>query len=88
VIVLLAAVWVLIVDIRPLHSEREHLLPGVLLAFITMPASLTTAPLYEYFPKIFGNGFVQVAWLTVCGLVQAILVFMTGRILGRENRAA
>jgi hypothetical protein len=88
VVVLLAAMWALVVDVRLLHSEREHLLPAVLLAFIAMPASLTIGPLYEYWPMIFGNEFVQVAWATVCGLAQAVAVFMTGRLWARGSRAA
>lgn len=63
-IVLLAAVWALVVDVRLLHSEREHLLPDVLFAFMAMRASLTIGPLCDIWPSVFANEFVQVGWTT------------------------
>ena len=86
--VFLAAVWALLVDIRLLNSEREHLLPNVLLALISMPLSQTTGPLYERWPSFFGNEFAQVVWVTVCGLCQALALYAFGRFVARGRHEA
>jgi hypothetical protein len=88
-VVLFAAVWAVFVDIRMLHSEREHLLPDVVLALITMPLSETTlSPLYRSWPGVFGNELVQVGWSAACGLFQAAVLFLVDLILTRTWHGA
>lgn len=54
------AIWAWYIDVRLLHSEREHLLPDILLAIAGMPSSLTADWVYEAWPKSFVGG-VQTA---------------------------
>ena len=88
VVVLLAATWAVIVDVRLLYSQREHLLPDVVLALINFPTSLTVGPLYMCWPEVFGNEFVQVAWAAACGLAQAALLFKIGGSRTKGSNAA
>jgi len=85
-IVLLATAWALIVDVRLRHSGYEHLLPDVLLTFITGPLSLSILPVYERWPTVFGNEFVQVTWMSACGLAQAALLLWIGHVLTSARR--
>nr|AAL24533.1 orf102EGC133 [uncultured bacterium] len=75
VVVGLAAIWAWYVDVTLLHAMREHMLPGLLLAFLSLPTSYTLGPLYEHFPTFFSAPFVQLTWLTVCGAFQAVVLY-------------
>ena len=88
VIVLLAAFWALVVDVTLLNSGREHLLPDIILASITMPLSLAIGSLYAAWPEVFGSEFVQVASATTCGLVQAWALYTVGAFFARSKHAA
>jgi len=65
-----AAGWAWWVSISIAGSPREHLLPGMLLAIISAPMSFIDLPFIES-----ANLFMQLAWLTICGAVQAFLFF-------------
>jgi hypothetical protein len=80
IIVLLAAGWAFYTDVALLHSQREHLAPDLLLAVVTLPSSLSVGYLYEAWPEFFSGPLVQVAWLTLCGLGQAWILFALTRI--------
>jgi len=71
----LAAAWAWYVEVTLLHHVREHMLPSLLLAFVSLPASFTTGPIYEQFPTVFASPFVQLTWLTSCGTLQAIVLY-------------
>ena len=76
----LAAAWAFYVEVTSLHHVREHVLPSLLLAFVSLPTSFTTRPLYEQFPTAFASPFVQLTWLTCCGAFQAaVLYFLSVR---------
>jgi len=84
--VLLAASWALYVDATLLHSQREHLLPDILLAMVTLPSSYFLGFLFENWPEFFSLPFAQVGYMTLCGLVQAWLLFvLPHRLLGSTN---
>ena len=75
IVVLFAASWALYVDSTLLHSEREHLLPDVLLFVVTLPSSLFVIPLYSAWPSLFSRPFAEVGWAIFCGLAPAALLF-------------
>jgi hypothetical protein len=84
----LAAAWAFYVEVTLLHHVREHMLPSLLLAFVSLPTSLTVRPLYEQFPTAFASPFVQLTWLTSCGAFQAaVLYYFSGR-RAKTQRAA
>ena len=69
-VVLLAAAWAWYLDIKLLHSEREHLLPDILLWVVALPTSATLLLVGDLLMK----PFAQLAWLTLCGALQAGLL--------------
>jgi hypothetical protein len=75
VIVLLAALYALTTEIYLRHQHGEHLLPSFVLAFVTLPLSLTGEPLYSVAPSLFDAPSVQIAFLTLCGAVQASILW-------------
>ena len=77
-IVLLAAAWAVAIDATLLHSQREHLLPDILLAFVTLPSSLSISSVYSAWPAFFSLPFTQVAWATLCGVFQSAVLFVLG----------
>jgi hypothetical protein len=74
-IVLLAALYAWIKEIHLGHQEVEHLLPEVILYFVTLPLSLTLDPIHSAAPAFFDGPFVQIGFLTLCGAVQASLLW-------------
>jgi predicted permease len=87
-IVAVAFAWAVVVDMRLADSAQEHLLPGAVLMLITMPTSLVMGPLYEHWPSVFGNGFVQLGGALLCGLLQAGVVLGVGNALRPRGHAA
>jgi hypothetical protein len=75
-VVLVAACWAIYIDLTLRHSEREHLLPDLVLFAVTLPSSLSISPLYEAWPSMFSLPFAQVGWAILCGLAQAFLLFV------------
>jgi hypothetical protein len=73
--VLLAALFVLITEIALRHQQVEHLLPWFVLAFVTLPLSFILDPLSSAAPAFFDAPFVQLGFLTLCGAVQAALLW-------------
>jgi hypothetical protein len=73
--VLLAVLYALTTEIHLRHHEIEHLLPSFVLAFVTLPLSLTLVPLDSVAPSFFDAAFVQIAFLTLCGSVQALILW-------------
>lgn len=71
VLVLLAAMWAWYVGIQLLHAETEHLLPGIVLTIVALPTSLTVFWLGD---KSTPWPLGELAWITVCGAVQAMLL--------------
>jgi hypothetical protein len=74
-IVLLAVLYASITEIYLRHQQVEHLLPSFVLAFVTVPLSLTGEPLYSVAPSFFDAPFVQIVFLAVCGAVQASILW-------------
>ena len=75
VVVGLATIWAWYAEVTLLHSVQEHMLPGMLLAAVSLPTSFTVAPLYDLSPTFFSEAFVQLTWLTVCGIFQASVLY-------------
>ena len=78
VLVGLLALWAWWVDIKLLHSEREHLLPNILLALVSMPSSLTMDWVYQRWPASF-VGLFQTAHLTACAFFQSGMLYLFSR---------
>src|SRR5262245_47661414 len=74
-IVLVAALYALTTEIHLRHQEVEHLLPSAVLAFVTLPLSLTIGPLDSLAPTFFDAALVQIAFLALCGAVQAAVLW-------------
>lgn len=86
IVVLLAASWAIYVDATLLHSEREHLLPDVVLAIVTLPSSYSLGPLFEIWPDFFSLPFVQVGYMILCGLAQTWFMWVLSRRLQRSTK--
>ena len=74
-IVLLAVLHALTTQIYLKHEQVEQLLPSFVLALVTLPLSLAGEPLYSVAPSFFGAPFVQLAFFTLCGAVQASILW-------------
>ena len=85
-LVAVTALWAWYIDIKLLHSEREHLLPDILLAFVSMPSSLAASWIYQNWPGSF-VGLAQTAYLSVCALLQAGILFYLSLWWGRHDEA-
>ena len=72
----LATAWAWYIDIQFFHSNREHLLPDFILAFLALPSSILLDFIYDLWPKFFGRPFMQLAALTFFGMAQVVLLFM------------
>lgn len=84
-VVLLAAGWAFYIDSTLLHSQREHLLPDIVLDVVSLPSSLSIFPLYNAWPEYFSKPFSQVGWATFCGLGQAALLFIHAGVVRRDT---
>jgi len=79
-----AAGWALYIDVALFGSQREHLLPDLLLTVCGLPTSLLLDLLYSEWPELL-NGLAQTAFLTACALGQSGLLAVL--VLGRKRRA-
>lgn len=78
ILVGLVALWAWWVDVRLLHSEREHLLPDILFVLVSMPSSLTMDWVYQRWPDSF-TGLWQIAHLTACAFFQSAVLYLFAR---------
>ena len=85
VLVAILALWAWYTDVSLLHSQREHLLPDILLAIASMPASLTVDLMFRQWPSLFTTPLVQLSWLTICAAVQASIIFFISGFSVNEN---
>jgi hypothetical protein len=88
VIVGLTAAWVWYMDVSLMHSPREHLLPDMALFMVSFPASLSTGLMYDAWPATFSRPFAQLAWLTLCGVAQAVVLFLVTGLAGAKRGEA
>jgi hypothetical protein len=80
-----ASAWAWYVDAKLLHNPREHLLPDMVLSLVSLPMSLSLGPLYDRWSEFFAKPFTQLAWLTLCGTVQVVILFLVSWLLGRKR---
>lgn len=85
IVVGVAATWAFYVDARLLHSDGEHLLPGMALSLVTLPASLSMGPMYEAWPTFFSKPFTQIAWTALCGAGQVAVLFVAAGLFRRRS---
>jgi len=85
ILVTTLALWAWYTDVSLLHSQREHLLPDILLAIASMPASLTLEPMSQQWPDLFTSPFVQLTWVTICATVQTGIIFFISGLSVNEN---
>jgi hypothetical protein len=86
-LVIIIAAWAVYVDIALLHSPQEHLLPDMLLLFVSAPASLSLGYVAEALQPHFRSPFVQLAWTAFCGMFQAAALFLASRLFPASKRA-
>ena len=86
-VILFAACWAFYTEARLSDSPREHLLPGFLLAALALPSSMSLGALDSAWPALLSRPFIQVTWLTACGLCQASLLFVLVSKLRRSPKA-
>lgn len=84
VIVFFAASFAWYSHIRFLNRGGEHLLPDLLLWFVTIPASLALDPLYESLPTFIDGPFADLTLLTLCGATQASALFVMENLVSRK----
>jgi hypothetical protein len=85
-LVAVLALYAWCVEIAFLHSAGEHLLPGLLLSIASMPLSLSLSSVYARWPTFFQLPFTQLGWLTLCGVVQALILFGLARTFAKAVR--
>src|SRR5690242_18838315 len=84
-IVGLATLWAWYTDVRLLHSPREHLLPDIFLAFVSLPASKTLDALYDHWSLFFQTPLIQLSWLTVCGVFQVLVLWLLVSLIAKSG---
>jgi hypothetical protein len=77
----------LIIEIQLRDSELNALLPGMILGFVTLPLSLILDPLTYVAPALLHAPLVQLGLLTLCGGVQAGLVWWFAGPLDAPQRS-
>ncbi len=87
-VLLLQAAWAWIAAVRFQDLPKEQLLPDLLLSIVAWPSSLTLGVLTFNFPVPFANSFVQVGWLTFCGIFQLSVLFLLSSVVSKGNAAA
>lgn len=89
-VVFLAALWAWYTEIDLRNSATEHLLPGILLALVTLPSSQSLGLIYGRWPAFFDAPFTQLAWLTACGAFQAAALYLLPFLAhkGRDRKQA
>jgi hypothetical protein len=85
IIVLAAITYAWIGDISMRNSTREHLLPDILLAMVSLPMSLSLSVAYDASPSFFNLPFVQLVFLTLCGTIQASCMWLLFKFVGRTH---
>jgi len=78
-IVLFASSWASFAELVLRHSQREHMVPSLLLAFFTLPSSYSVGYLCEAWPEFICIPFVEIACFTLCGMGQAWIFFALPR---------
>ncbi len=73
-VVSIAAAWEWATDIALCHSEREHLLPDIVLYTAAMPLSLSLGVLYPRMRHLLDIPFVQLSFITLCAAVQGAVL--------------
>ena len=84
IVISVLALWAWYIDIKLFHSSAEHLLPDIMLAIASQPMSLTLGPMCIHWSNLFNKPFVQLIWLTLCGVTQAIILFMLPRFISKS----
>jgi hypothetical protein len=87
-VVLLVATLAFTVDAALLHSNREHMVPDVMLMAVALPSSLSMEALFSAWPALFSLPFTQEIWAVLCGIFQAALLFVLGRRRGQRPDVA
>lgn len=86
-VVALASAWAWFVDVSLWNDPREHLLPDLVLSFVAMPLSLSLGAIYPAAQSLFDAPFVQLIFLSVCGALQAALLWWVSVKLKRHRAA-
>ena len=70
-----AALWAWWAELLSVPRAQEHLLPAMLLMFLTAPTSLLLGPLYDAAPSLLGRPLIQLSAITVLAAIQVAMVW-------------
>jgi hypothetical protein len=84
-LVVIVAAWTIHTAITMRASSTEHLLPAFTLMIVCFPASLSLPAIATAFPGHFDTELSQAAWVTFCGLFQAVCLLLVARSTGKRT---
>ena len=84
--VFLAAAWAFYVEFPQQNSGQEHMLPAMLLAALTLPSSSLIGLLFNFWPEVISQPFVQLGLFVLCGAFQAGLLLAVTRYRRRTAK--
>lgn len=85
-LVIVVAAWAFCTGIAMASSSTEHLLPGFTLMIVCLPSSLSLPAIATAFPGHFDTELSQAVWITCCGLLQALVLFLISRPIGENGK--
>ncbi|HEX8779392.1 MAG TPA: hypothetical protein VF738_14860, partial [Rhodanobacter sp.] len=80
-----ASIWAWYIDLTMLHSEREHLAPAILLAFLSLPTSKILEPLCGQWPNCLQTTLAELTLLTLCGAFQVAVFYLLCRLSSKAR---
>jgi hypothetical protein len=83
IVVALALGYAWFIDLTLRDSAREHLLGDMLLAFVSVPTSLSLNVFYGGWPELATRPFAQLIWVSICAVAQVGLLFAATRLIAR-----
>ena len=87
VLVFLTAAYAWVGNIALRNDTTEHLLPAIPFCFVTLPLSLNLDVLYSLAPSLIDLPFADLAFLTICAVIQCMLLWwFSEKILRRKLR--
>lgn len=76
-----SAAWAWITYLGGIHSDKEQLLPGILLSIVCLPSSLAMERLAIWFPQLLEGQLPSLGIVTVLGIIQtAGVIFLVTRL--------
>jgi hypothetical protein len=70
------------------HTEREHLLPGIIFNIVCLPFSLLMEPFIDLYPPLLDSAVLQQSLLTSLGLLQLACLVLMAVKFNRRSRSS